>query len=456
MEENLLEKKGTVGGIKIRTVNYLMITIAVIICALLLWKTADIKRKYDELIVTTENYIQSRAGVVALSRSSDYLTSQSRLFTVTGDIQYSNNYFNEAEVEANRDKAVERVKEYASDPLLTAKLEAALDMSNKLMEKEIYSMRLVAEGHHYDISQYNTAVQNCTLNAEDSALSDDGKIAKAQAMLLNMEYRTEKGRIDDQIEVALEHIINHIYDSQLESKDKLEAAMHFQIILIGLLFLMSAALFVMITFFVIKPLKEYMSCIRDGNKLAKTSAYEFNYLAGTYNAIYDLNEANKDLQYTADHDSLTGILNRGAFEDFAKLTSEAESNIALIFIDIDNFKLVNDNYGHDMGDRVLKKLARILVGKFRAADCIARLGDDEFVVIMMNASEAVKGRIQRTFDDINSEMQVSMDDLPQVTISAGVAFSPNGYNDELYKYADTALYRAKGEGRSRCCFHEDR
>ncbi len=180
-------------------------------------------------------------------------------------------------------------------------------------------MRLVVEGKHYDVSEYNKVVQECVLSAEDAALSDAEKLALAKSMLLDEEYRYDKSKIDAKINNSIEIIINHIHYAQFGSAEKLKSTLRFQMVLLSLLFIMSVLIFLMIMLLVIKPLNMYMECVKAGKPLKMSKAYEFNYLARTYNNIYKLNEENKNLQYTAEHDGLTGVFNRGAFDDLSEL-----------------------------------------------------------------------------------------------------------------------------------------
>ena len=92
----------------------------------------------------------------------------------------------------------------------------------------------------------------------------------------------------------------------------------------------------------------------------------------------------KLIKYEAEHDALTGVLNRGGFEQILNSSIKEKRNFALIVIDVDNFKDVNDNFGHMIGDIILKKVSKLLLEEFRSLDYICRIGGDEFAVIMMD------------------------------------------------------------------------
>ena len=428
-----------------RNLNFFMITASVIVYLLISLNTLNIQTYYKELKNTTQNYIDSRSDALELNAASDYLTSQARLYAVTGELVYSNNYFYESEISHRRDDALKNLKKHTDDEVLLSELEEALRLSNELMETEIYSMRLGAEGRHADLSKFHPDVQRCTLTDKDKALSDMEKVNQAEDMLVNSEYQQKKLAIDTKADKCKEYVISYIHESQLEYSKKLKNTLIYQAILIAMLIVISFTVFVIMIVLVINPLEVYMKSVKSGSPLPLSGAYEFNYLVNTYNNIYDLNEANKNLRYTAEHDPLTGLLNRSAFNDFAALTSAKKTSIALLFMDFDKFKHINDNYGHKTGDEILKKFSTILTEEFRSIDCIARVGGDEFVVIMMNVTHELKPHICDAVGRINRNLADSRDELPSVSVSVGIAFSENGFSDELYKNADEALYKAKKE-----------
>ena len=161
-----------------------------------------------------------------------------------------------------------------------------------------------------------------------------------------------------------------------------------------------------------------------------------------------------EIRFQSQRDSLTGLYNKGTSERLMKeeLLKERPSHLnhAFIIIDLDHFKEINDNYGHQYGDEVLKRTARILTDTFRADDIIGRLGGDEMVVLMRNIPETdvVIEKLKQLETNFKS---ISLKKEP-VTASIGVAiFDEHGTSyDELYQNADIALYRAKEKGRN--CF----
>lgn len=157
----------------------------------------------------------------------------------------------------------------------------------------------------------------------------------------------------------------------------------------------------------------------------------------------------QELQHRAFHDSLTSLANRGLFFDrlqgaLARVTRE-DALVAVLFIDVDDFKAINDTRGHSVGDKVLQRLGRILATSIRAGDSAARLGGDEFALLVLGAAslaevEVVAGRVLKSMQE---PMQLDGRSLA-VRISIGIATSEYSTDaGELLQLADLALYEAK-------------
>ncbi|MGN0318520.1 MAG: diguanylate cyclase domain-containing protein [Lachnospira sp.] len=161
------------------------------------------------------------------------------------------------------------------------------------------------------------------------------------------------------------------------------------------------------------------------------------------------------MQYKMEHDELTGTLNRTAFNRVTKLLEESDMPFALVLLDIDKFKLINDTYGHDVGDDVLRCLITVLNEKMRTVDKIFRIGGDEFAIIMNRLVYTKANLVKRIIEQVNKEISSGMDGLPPFSISAGVTFSESGYNESIYQNADKALYRTKETTRRGCTVFEE-
>ncbi|MDH5433226.1 MAG: EAL domain-containing protein [Gammaproteobacteria bacterium] len=174
-----------------------------------------------------------------------------------------------------------------------------------------------------------------------------------------------------------------------------------------------------------------------------------------------LERAVKDLQYLANYDSLTQLPNRALCMDRMKLSlkraARENSIVAVLFLDLDHFKDVNDSLGHAVGDQLLKATSERLLEKIRNVDTLARLGGDEFVIILnslydtddvINIAEKIVGSFEEPFRLSNYEVNT--------TVSVGICTYPNdGVDvDSLMKAADAAMYKAKESGRNTYEFFE--
>jgi diguanylate cyclase (GGDEF)-like protein/PAS domain S-box-containing protein len=170
--------------------------------------------------------------------------------------------------------------------------------------------------------------------------------------------------------------------------------------------------------------------------------------------ISALKAAQTQLEYEATHDLLTGLPNRALFREIAERamarTTRTDGTLAVLFLDLDGFKLVNDSYGHDVGDRLLAHVAHRLREALRLGDIVARLGGDEFVVLCEHPQgEQDMLELAERLIAVASEPFGLEDEQITVGASIGIAF---GTGDEaaigeLIREADIALYRAKHDGR---------
>jgi diguanylate cyclase (GGDEF)-like protein len=171
----------------------------------------------------------------------------------------------------------------------------------------------------------------------------------------------------------------------------------------------------------------------------------------------------RELNYQAKHDDLTGLPNRIFLRDKLRVTLEylrtnrvGEGSVAIVFIDLDHFKEVNDSYGHQFGDEVLKEVARRFQLTLRKTDTICRLGGDEFIVLLdtVGDNNLIVTTIERIMDCMKEPV---ISDSRKVYLSAsfGVAAFPDDgtHVSDLLKNADAAMYKAKQEGRNRYCFY---
>ncbi|MCW8889766.1 MAG: EAL domain-containing protein [Sedimenticola sp.] len=170
----------------------------------------------------------------------------------------------------------------------------------------------------------------------------------------------------------------------------------------------------------------------------------------------------EQLRKLAEQDSLTGVSNRYFFDENLRLSiaraKRNNTNMAVLLLDLDNFKNINDTLGHDVGDRLLRAVSKRLEATLRTGDLLARLGGDEFAVLSTNINKPGQSHLiaERLLKSLDEPIIIDGKQLP-VTTSIGVAIYPDcAENSEgLLRCADIAMYRAKKEGRNRYFFHSE-
>ena len=172
------------------------------------------------------------------------------------------------------------------------------------------------------------------------------------------------------------------------------------------------------------------------------------------NELADLRVRERLLQDQAHHDDLTGLANRNLLADrFSFAVERAKrsgQSFALLMVDLNDFKTVNDNYGHAAGDAVLIAIAKRLVGALRAADTVARLGGDEFVLIVESIEDAreLNQLGQKLFDTLSQPIVLDSGVVVTNGASVGLAMYPDDGADmnDLLNVADQAMYECKSSG----------
>lgn len=181
---------------------------------------------------------------------------------------------------------------------------------------------------------------------------------------------------------------------------------------------------------------------------------------GVAREITEKKNAEERIQHLATHDVLTGLPNRGMFSQLLNEAIAASrrngGNLAVLFVDLDRFKVINDTFGHEAGDTLLVELAERLRHSIPGPDVIARLGGDEFVVLVEDVSSTEKAAAvaRRILSEVIGPVSL-MGREYRVTASIGIALYPQHGDDEraLMKYADIAMYHAKEEGKNNFQFY---
>ena len=443
-------------GFKVQKLNAILMIIGCLLTLLVFISTFRIKAKYQTLVTSTNDYSECSKAVNDFCDASDYLSDNVRLFAVNLQPEFMDNYFYELQNIQRRELSLEILEMSHSADVADLNLKRALEESNKLIEKEMYSIKLICEAIQFENTIIPEDIYNISLTEEDSKLSKNEKIDKARKTLFDNVYITSKKTINRYINEASTYLINNQINEKNSGDAEISKHFAIQIVLVIILFIVCISLYITLVIFVLVPLFNNLTSIQKGVKMSLKGGYEVRYIASAYNALCDKNAVTASiLKHKAEHDPLTGLINREAFGQIKDALKDSGEPIAYLIIDIDLFKQVNDKFGHPTGDAVLKKISTLLMEQFRNSDYVARVGGDEFAVIMTKFGSTPTEIIQRKIESLNKTLQSVEDGLPTVSLSVGVAFSESGYHDDLVKYADQALYKVKRGGRCNCSFYND-
>jgi diguanylate cyclase (GGDEF)-like protein len=193
----------------------------------------------------------------------------------------------------------------------------------------------------------------------------------------------------------------------------------------------------------------------DGDRIQTALPYIRTYMADTA-PVLEVRRLLETLRESSLHDPMTGLNNRRFLEEYIDtLTANVrrkQTSMAILMLDLDHFKMVNDTYGHDAGDAVLKALASVLKNKVRASDIVIRYGGEEFMIVLQDISDSDSLAIAEKIRAAVAAMVITHNGaILQKTISIGVANFPRDSSTfwQAVKFADVALYHAKASGRNR-------
>jgi diguanylate cyclase len=178
--------------------------------------------------------------------------------------------------------------------------------------------------------------------------------------------------------------------------------------------------------------------------------------------MHDVNQSKLEAEHLANHDNLTGLPNRRMaehyFREMLRVSKKEKTSVALVFVDVDNFKIINDSHGHQHGDDLLKYLGETISAQLRRSDRLVRIAGDEFLILLPGIGDAIN--VESILDKINQTVQnpVTIDGETLIpALSMGVALAPAHGEDfrSLMTRADKAMYKAKANGRKQYCFYTE-
>ena len=450
----LKKAKNNSCGIKIKKLHCIAMICSSLLCISLLVTVFFTKNNYSKMFLSIHDYSECSKAINDFRSASDYLSNQSRLYSVNLDKTFIDNYIEEYTSYQRREKSIEIIELSHVGDEPDIKLKMAYKESQALAQVELYALKLITESLNLPKDQVPSLIYETLLTPPDQKLSSEEKLNKARLSLFDSNYLNSKERISGFTQDALNSLVVSYLHAERTGDTSIRNLFFLAIVGVSILLVITILIYFLIIFFVLSPLQKSIKNVELGKKMEVSGSYETKYIATTYNSLIEKTEIKTSiLKHKAEHDSLTGLINRDAFEQIKKILMDSAEPIAYLILDIDFFKTINDSFGHLVGDEVLKKIAFLLLDKFRTTDYIARIGGDEFAIIMTKFGNSPEQVIQAKIDALNKTLQNVSDGLPSVSLSVGVSFSSCGFLKEMEAQADKALYKVKKGGRCNCSFY---
>ena len=456
-------------SVSIKTIGFTLGGFGIVIVALLVASLYMLSFEFKNVKKTTEEYVSLKASAMDVQLASDYLTDQARSFVVTGEDDFVFNYFKEKIDTKRRENALLALHNKLGDIQAYRDLSNAVDSSVALENTEYYAMLLTvsAFNKNYDPDLYETAanksycqeiqnrVMTLELKSEDTSLTAEEQKQRAIGYVYGGNYQKQKHDISANINASIANIDALLEKNVFDSSEQLNRVLMIQQILIIFLVVFFVIAVLFIRNGLLKPINSAVSKISNREFLDGSHGLrEYRYLVAAYNEAREISINNAEkLTYIAEHDKLTGVLNRMGYESVYR--DLYLDKTVFILIDLDDFKSINDNYGHHVGDRTLKKISDTLT-KYFANDFVCRIGGDEFAVLIFDYKDGIKEDLKNRFEAMKQDLLDTKDDLPKESLSVGIAFGTKEDNtDSLYRKADRAMYYIKTHDKSGYCFYED-
>ncbi len=279
-------------GISLRVVHFAMVVCAVIISLLLVFSTYQSSNVFTALNKATGNYIVRQEAAHELMEASDYLTEMVQRFTLEGDTQYLENYFEEAFTSKRREAAITSMSESEAESVLVEQLQKAMDESTSLMYREYYAMKLVIEAK--EIRNYPDTLRAIELKDEDTFRSAEDKMELAQEMVLGNEYYARKEVIRTNLKASLQTLDKLMNTTRQNTTAELNKELTIVRVVIIVLTLIILFLIYLTARLGTIPLITAQKKAEAGEPIPVTGAKEFRYMARHYNKMHEKLNGNKE------------------------------------------------------------------------------------------------------------------------------------------------------------------
>ena len=358
-------------------------------------------------------------------------------------------YFDELNRDENRvDRVLKDLKYNNLDSELYDRIDA---VSSKLIEQrnvQAHVMYLInSTSYEYTTfpAEYLAMLPEYELTEEEKVMSDTEKIAAAKKLIFSEEYAVNlKKESSSTINSVIDTIKANADNKQSHYQDTFWHLRRLLWVEIALIIIVLVTFFAILYKKLISPILAFSNNITDGERLDYSNGlYEENVLANSYNELYDKRQGfEKELTSVAETDPLTGFENRYSYNKFLASRSDSNHSTCIFMLDINNLKYVNDTFGHDKGDELIKNSSLAIKETFMDSDgknCY-RLGGDEFIAIIDDIEESNINNYIYKFQEKQKEYKVS--------VATGYAYtsdvSVNGY-EKLMIEADKRMYENKKE-----------
>lgn len=448
MTETDEQKKKRTRGVSLNLLNILLVFIGIVVGILMIINNVQTNKNYHVMDEVISESLLSQNATGMMEGISTGMSASAQAFVESGEIGNVHSYIGQRgalNAEFGETGMFSR-KRLEEDPYLAQ----AISAFDALRTTEWTAMRLKAATLPMPESALPEMLQAVKLSEEDAALSAEEKVAKAAAMLSTPEYAALKTQLTDAVDESHRFVSERASEQSASASEALKNVVNRQRLLIILFIVVAFFALVANRMMVLQPIIRSTKMLDSRERIPERGCSEMRHLAHVYNDVLQDNKVKAEaLSYAASHDALTGLYNRAAFDK--AYSQSSKSTVGILMVDVDDFKHFNDEYGHDMGDRVLNRVTDALKHSLRENDMICRIGGDEFGIIMADAGIDQADRVREMAASINAKLSKGTEDTPPITISVGAAFwnRPNPGPD-IFKDADTALLDVKKSGKSNC------
>lgn len=278
------------GGISIKVIHGAMLVLGAALIALLAFSSYRTSTVFTRLNRETGNYIVRQKAAHDLMEASDYLTEMVQRFTLEGDTQYLDNYFEEAFGNKRREASITTMAENDAEQSLVDQIQAALDESNSLMYREYYAMKLVIDAK--EIRTYPDTLRGVELKEEDVYKTAEEKMDLAQQMVMGTEYYARKEVIRNDLKAGLNTLDKMMADARTETTAQLNSELSTLRVFIIIVTVLLLIIIGLSAYLGTLPLIQAAKCAKNGEAVPVTGAKEFRYMAESYNKLTGAKEDN--------------------------------------------------------------------------------------------------------------------------------------------------------------------